>query len=236
MKEENKKKAGMKEKVELELIKYWVTFLYLTVFFGAFAWYRRLILAEYGISYLHYGVAVIEALVLAKVILIGDAMHLGRRLEEKPLIIPTLYKTVVFSVFVGVFGILEHTLGALIHGKGLAGGFEEIESEGIYALLARCLVTFIAFIPFFGFREIGRLLGEGSIRRLFFQKGRPRNSISPKDQPRSMGQVDYEAAGLTSGFTTEITIASFFKYFCATFLISSRLTASYRASSVSLWA
>lgn len=32
MKEENKKKAGMKEKVELELIKYWVTFLYLTVF------------------------------------------------------------------------------------------------------------------------------------------------------------------------------------------------------------
>src|ERR1700692_1746850 len=101
MNEVNKKKAGLKEKFVRELINYWVTFLYLAFFFGAFAWYRRLVLAEYGISYLHYGTALVEALVLAKVILIGDALHLGRKLEEKPLIIPTIYKTVVFCVFVG---------------------------------------------------------------------------------------------------------------------------------------
>jgi len=39
---------------------------------------------------------VLEALVLAKVILIGDVLRLGRRFEDKPLIVPTLYKTVVF--------------------------------------------------------------------------------------------------------------------------------------------
>ncbi|MDB6068674.1 MAG: conserved rane protein of unknown function [Pedosphaera sp.] len=170
MNEANMKKAGLKQKFVRELIDYWITFLYLAFFFGAFAWYRRLVLAEYGISYLHYGTALIEALVLAKVILVGDALHLGRKLEEKPLIIPTFYKTVVFCVFVGVFGVLEHTIGGLMHGKGLAGGFEELMSESKYELLAQCLVTFFAFIPFFAFKELGRLLGEGRIRRLFFQK------------------------------------------------------------------
>jgi len=46
-------------------------------------------LAEYQIAYLHYGVSVVEALVLAKVILIGEALRLGRGLEDKPLIVPT---------------------------------------------------------------------------------------------------------------------------------------------------
>ncbi|MDB6023677.1 MAG: conserved rane protein of unknown function [Pedosphaera sp.] len=178
------KKAGLKQKFVHELIEYWVTFLYLAFFFGAFAWYRRLILAEYQISYLHYGMAVVEALVLAKVILIGDAMHLGRRLEEKPLIVPTLYKTVLFSIFVGLFSVLEHTIGGLVHGKGLAGGFNELRSEGIYELLAQCLVTFFAFIPFFAFKELGRLLGEGRIRKLFFQKRAvPESGFSPGSSP-----------------------------------------------------
>ena len=170
MNEKNKKKAAVKQKVIRELIDYWVTFLYLVLFFGTFAWYRRFILAEYGIPYLHYGAAVIEALILAKVILIGDALNLAHGLEEKPLFIRTLYKTVVFTLFVGVFGVLEHTIGALLHGKGWAGGFEELKGEGLYELLARCLVTFFAFIPFFAFKELERLLGEGSIRKLFFRK------------------------------------------------------------------
>src|SRR5258708_5673757 len=122
MSEENKKRAGIKQKVVHELIDYWVTFLYLAFFFGAFAWYRRLILAQYGISYLHYGIAVIEALVLAKVVLIGDALHLGRRHEEKPLIIPTLYKALIFCLFVEVFTVLEHVIEGLISGAGAAGG------------------------------------------------------------------------------------------------------------------
>jgi len=36
-------------------------------------------------------------------------------------------------------------------------------------LLARCLITFVAFIPFFAFKELGRVLGEDKIRTLFFR-------------------------------------------------------------------
>ncbi|HWQ93290.1 MAG TPA: hypothetical protein VN673_16565 [Clostridia bacterium] len=164
-------KPPWKQRLVRELIKYWINVVYLAVFFGAFAWYRRLILAEYRISYLHYGVAIFEALVLAKVILVGSALGLSRGLEGKPLILPTLFKAAVFTVFVGLFAVLEHMTGGLLHGKGLAGGFQKLLSEGKDELLARCLVTFFAFLPFFAFQELGQALGEGKLRALFFKRG-----------------------------------------------------------------
>ena len=56
----------------------------------------------------------IEALILAKVVMIGDVLRLGRRLEHKPLIYSTLLKTVVFTIFVAAFTLLEH----VIQGRG----------------------------------------------------------------------------------------------------------------------
>jgi hypothetical protein len=152
------------------MIEYSMNFVYLALLFGVFTWYRRLILAEYQISYVHYGFSLIEALVLAKVIMLGDILKLGRGLEGKPLIYPTLYQTVVFTVWVALFSVFEETVGGLLHGKGLAGGFSEILGRGTYELLARCMMVFFAFIPFFAFRETERVLGQGKVRELFFRK------------------------------------------------------------------
>ena len=54
----------------------------MAIFFGAFANYRRLLLAHYGISYEDYGSAVIRALVLAEVVLVAETLRLGRGYEE----------------------------------------------------------------------------------------------------------------------------------------------------------
>ncbi len=165
-----KEKAAWKHRLAHEMLKYWGNFLYLAFFFGAFTWYRRLILAEYRISYLHYSVAIFEALIMAKVILVGDALRLGRKFEDRPLILPALHKAVVFSLFVGLFAVLEHTIEGLLHGKGIAAGIHEILHEGKDELLARCLLTFFAFIPFFAFKEIGRVMGEGKLLQMFFRR------------------------------------------------------------------
>src|SRR4051794_2706713 len=100
MNNEDQKKTGWKQKLAHEFYEYWFNFFYLTVFFGAFAWYRRLVLAEYQIAYLHYGIAILKALVLAKVILIVDAFRVGKKYEDKPLIISTLYQALIFTLFV----------------------------------------------------------------------------------------------------------------------------------------
>ena len=172
-----KNRAALKQKVMRELAAYWTIFVYLAFFFSAFTCYRRLILAEYHIGYFHFGFALIQALILAKVILIGDAMHLGRRLEEKPLILPTLYKAIIFTVWVGVFRLIEYTIEGLLHRKGFAGGIDEFVRQGSDTFLAECLVVFAAFIPFFAFRELGRVLGEGKIGELFFSKRRGRENV-----------------------------------------------------------
>lgn len=170
MSDGNEKKTALRQKVVHELVEYWINVAYLAVFFGAFSTYRRLVLTEYHIHYLHYGIGLIKALVLAKVIMIGDILHLGRRLEDKPLIVPVLYKAFVFSLWVGLFSIVEHTITALLHGKCLAGGVNELLSEGMSELLAGLLVVFFAFIPFFAFKALERVLGEGKVRRLFFSR------------------------------------------------------------------
>ena len=85
------------------------------------------------------------------------------------MIVPTLYKAVVFTIFVGIFGVVESTVSSLLNGKGIAGGFDEFMSPGTLELLARCMIVFVAFIPFFAFEELGLVLGEGKLGKLFFR-------------------------------------------------------------------
>jgi hypothetical protein len=158
-----------KQKLLHEVISYAVNFVYLAFFFTVFTWYRRLILDQYKITYLHYGFSVIEALILAKIIMIGDAMSLGSRLEHKPLIYVTLFKAFAFTIWVAVFMVIEHIMEGWMHGNGLVGGLRQITNQGKDELQARCLVVFFAFIPFFAFRETARVLGEKKLWHLFFR-------------------------------------------------------------------
>jgi hypothetical protein len=164
-------KGNLKKKLLHEVKVYWVYVGYLTLVFAAFTQYRRLILADVGITYTEYGVALIEAFIFAKVIMIGDVLHLGRGLEHKPLIFPTLLKTAIFTLFVGLFVLIEHAVKGLIKDKGAAEGVMAFLGKGPYEVLAGGLAIFAAFIPFFALREVSRELGgEGKLLALFFMR------------------------------------------------------------------
>jgi len=164
--------TNWKQKVIEEMVEYLLNFLYLAFFLVAFTWYRRLVLAEYAIRYSNYWMPLVEAAVLAKVIMVGDLMHLGRRrrLDRAPLLVSTFYRTLVFSAFVGVFSVLEHIVEALLHGKGLAEGLAELASKGWYEVLARCVVIFGAFVPFFAFKALEDAIGRDELRHLFWRR------------------------------------------------------------------
>jgi hypothetical protein len=167
----DKKQGHLKTRIFREVSEYGMNVCYLALAFASFIQYRRLILAAHDITYTNYWVAVINALILAKVIMIGSVFRLGRGLERKPLIYPTLYKTVVFTLFCGLFAIIEHAIKGLWQGEGVMGGLAELFGKGTHELLANSLVVFVAFFPYFGVKELGRVLGEDKIRALFFQKG-----------------------------------------------------------------
>ena len=163
------KKAHLKEKAAEELKLFLLIFAYLFVFFGAFLTYRRLISHELGASYLRYGFALIEALVIAKVILIGKAIGLGKPVSGRPLIFSVLRSSVAYGALVAAFAVLEHVVEGLVHGKTLAASFAEFTSQGVDEILGRALIMFLAFLPLFAFWEVARQLGGQKLFRLFFR-------------------------------------------------------------------
>ena len=170
MEAQSPQRESLKQRALQEFKIYWIITLYLAVFLGSFTIYRRLILNEFGLVYLNYGFALIEALIIAKVILIGKAVGLGRRFERGPLFLSVLYKSIVFGIVVFLFGILERVVEGLIHKKDWAAILQGMTELGVYELLARIIMLTLAFVPFFAFWEIGRVLGPGKLTTMFFSK------------------------------------------------------------------
>jgi hypothetical protein len=157
---------NLKQKTVHEL-KYfaWIS-LYLAFFFCALSTYATLLLRKYEISYLNYTFAIINALIIAKVILIGEMAHLGRKAEARALYQSVLYKSLVFGLFVFAFHFLEEFVKRLIHGQPAGTVLHDINLDD---LIGRAIIMFCAFIPLFAFRELGRVMGEDKLHALFFK-------------------------------------------------------------------
>ena len=98
-------------------------------------------------------------MIIAKVILIGKALGLGEKGARRALAFKVLRSSLIYGALVAVFAILEHVIEGMVHGKTLAG-LEAFRDTGVYEILGRGLVIFVAFIPFFAFWEVGHLAGD----------------------------------------------------------------------------
>jgi hypothetical protein len=171
--EKHDRKDRLKEKAKEELRLLLVITTYLALLFISFLTYRRLISRELGVSSFRYGFAIIEALVIAKVILIGKAMGLGKRETSGALILTVLRSAVLYGLLIAAFSVLEHTIEGLIHGKNLAASLAEVADQGIYEILSRALVLFVALIPFFAMWKLDERLGERKLFEMFFRGRSP---------------------------------------------------------------
>lgn len=164
------KHAELKQKAREEMRLLLIITAYLGVLFCAFLTYRRLISREFGISSFHYGFALIEALIIAKVILIGKALGLGKHEKGRALLVPVLRTSVVYAILIGLFSVLEKTIEGLVHHKTLLESLAEFANVGKWEILARTLVLFVALIPFFAMWKLDEELGDRKLGQLFFGK------------------------------------------------------------------
>lgn len=171
--------------------------VYLTALLGAFTLYRRLVFGIDQLRFWHYGYNLVEALVLAKVIVFGRALSLGERFRDRPLAVPTVYKTVYFGLLILVFSIMEHLVAGQLHGKSFLSAWGEMIDLGAGEILARVLVLVVALLPMFAVWETGRVLGEGRLFELFFRRGNGRpagpqastHSVDPELTPRDTTSI-----------------------------------------------
>jgi len=173
------KKHNLKQKVVHELIELVWVFVYLGIFFWMLTTYRMMLLGQFQEKYFEYGTALINALVFAKIILIGKYAHLGERREDKPLAFVVVYKSLLFSLLVEVFRVLEAVIKHLLHGEGLERIFRDLANKGADEILIRGLLVFASFVPFFALWELRRLIGDAKLWELLFRRSHGSNLTVP---------------------------------------------------------
>ena len=94
------------------------------------------------------------------------------------------------QIFVGMFTVLEHIVGALIHHKSVSDGIEEITSKGWYELVARCVLVLVAFLPFSVSKKLDAS-GEGISFTLCSSGGH----VDEGDSPHCRGKRDVHKPG-----------------------------------------
>jgi hypothetical protein len=167
-------KPSFKEKAKSEFINYAVISAYLATFFCAIVTYTILLLRKYDISddAMNYTFAIINALVIGKVILIGKIFNLGRSAEYRPLYQTVLLKSVFYGLLVFGFHLLEEFIKRLIRGEPAGAVWHNMSYED---LIGRSILIFLSFIPLFAFIELRRLVGEDKLHALFFKHGAAAN-------------------------------------------------------------
>ena len=160
----------LKERVLDSIKSFTQMFLYLWLIFGLLAVHQSIILSQYQIDYQSHGLAVINALVFAKVMLIAEDMRLGDRFDDKPLIYPILFKSILFAIALICFHLVEHTLVGMWHGQKLAESFSDIGANKFRGIVSFSVIATVALMPFFALRGLSRVIGKEKLWSLFFRR------------------------------------------------------------------
>jgi hypothetical protein len=158
----------LKQKVLHEMTKFLMVALYLWVIFALLVEYKSVILATEHIDIETRGLALINALALAKVIVVAQAFRLGEMADGVPLIYPTLLKSALFSIVLAFFKILEVGIVGFIHGRPFQQSITEIGGGTLKGILCITTIMFVVLIPFFGVSELRRVLGDNKFKQLVF--------------------------------------------------------------------
>jgi hypothetical protein len=162
--------SHLKEKATDEFKRFVVIVLYLWVVFGLLSVYKSVILSQNHLNYPEHAFAIINALIFGKVLLVGEHLHLGTRFSAKPLIYPILHKCFIFTVVLFGFHLAESIVLGLWRGHTLANSLPSIGDGSLKGVLSVGVICFVVLLPFFGFREIGRVIGRKELWHLIVKR------------------------------------------------------------------
>ena len=163
-------RQGLKQTVFVEFKEGLIIALYLWAVFGLLVLHTSVILAAHHIDFASHGLALINALALAKVMLVARKLDLSARMKDAPLIYPTLLKSVFLTVVLACFKILEDAAIGLYRHQPFRQSNSEFGGGTWQGILTLSLLVFVMLIPFVGVEELSRAMGEGKLKKLFFQK------------------------------------------------------------------
>jgi hypothetical protein len=172
---ETVKAKPLRERAVGELREFTVIAIYLWICFTALAYLKFAILQAHGIAFAPFGFAAVKALICAKFVSLGHALHMGERFKKRALIWPVLHKSLVFLLLLLVLNVCEEVVVGWMHGRSLVDSISEIGGGTRDQQIATTIIMLLILIPFFMFRVLSEVIGERTMARLFFEPRRPRD-------------------------------------------------------------
>jgi hypothetical protein len=158
----------LKDRVLHEMGVYFLITLYFWVLLASFALYRWITFTSLGIGVEQQGLAIVNALILAKITMVVEAIYKRRQQHDRPLILPVIKHSALLTVILIAFHALEGAVhGLIVHGMatnvlGDLGGGTPI------GILSVAILFFTMLLPFCAIQELSRVLGGSTLRRIFF--------------------------------------------------------------------
>ncbi|WP_051335709.1 hypothetical protein [Methylocapsa acidiphila] len=185
--------SNLKDKALRELRTLLVMFLYLWLLFAISDLHRTVILAENHLNYQAQGFAAINALMLAKVMLLAENLKVGRRFSNRMLILSIPYQAFALTILFIAFHVLEKGLVGHFEGKTFAQSLPDLHEHGLLVTLSDAALVFVALIPFFAFKGIADAIGEREMRAILFG-GKKAESPKPQEAPTPEKDLKQRAA------------------------------------------
>lgn len=160
--------AGVLGRASREVRHFLAIAAYLYVCFGALILLKSAILHGHGLEPVPWGFAVVKAALLAKFMMVGQALGLGRRFADRPLIWPILHRAVVFLLLLVALSIAEHMVAGLWHGRGVEDSVLDMAGGTAFEAGATVLVLLLILLPYFAFRVLAEALGHERLMRMLF--------------------------------------------------------------------
>ncbi len=166
-------KTTLQQRAMDELKEFAILTAYLYITLGSVILLKTAVLHTQGVEFAPWGIAIVKAAVLAKFMLLGNAMKIGARSTAGPLIWPTLHKAFAFLVLLIVMTTIEEIIVGLFHHRSIAASLGDLAGVHLEETLAGFLIILLVLIPFFAFRVLSDALGEGRLFRMFFVERKP---------------------------------------------------------------
>jgi len=162
--------SGLKDKALHEADRFAQMFAYLFAMFALFQLHEYVVLANHKISYARWGFALINALVLAKVMLVANDLGLGARRDTSAPIYYILLRSILFAGIFFVFDVAEKIVVGVFQGKSIGDSLPTYGGGGLLGTVLVGLIVSVALIPFFAIEEISRAMGPGELAKVLFHR------------------------------------------------------------------
>lgn len=167
------KMDALRRRAVHEVRSFMTLFIYLLVLFSLFVLNEAAITRQHGGSFTLQGFALVNAFVLAKVMLVIENLELARWLRGRPAILVILYEAAVCTILFLCFHVLERLVVNHLRGVSEAAGDLGLGGGGLLGVVIVAMILFVCLLPFFAFKNVAAAIGMDRMRQILFRRLAP---------------------------------------------------------------